>query len=133
MDRRTALKAGIPAVTMTLAGCVSGGDGSTDSDSNTAVQVVNDTESKRLISISITSVPDEDSGFTKYFSDAAVVAAADRHTFEDGLPQSDHSPAVVALVAVDDERVETFEFEYSMSLATVRVKVLKDGRIELHA
>jgi hypothetical protein len=129
MDRRELLKVGIPILTMLIPGCM--GDDSSDPNPETPIEVINKSGKRHLVSVSITTVPEEHGGFTKYFSDVHLVEGGSRHTFDEGMGGTDHTPEIFVLVALDNETVGQSSFEYSSTMSRIKIRVTEEGDVEI--
>jgi len=98
------------------------------------VVLENQHDRKHMLSVSITSIPDEMSGFTTYFDETWELSAGESRTYndEDGLTLGDYGPEVMALAVLDDETTTRSDFGLGFDLDEIRVFITANGDIEVH-
>jgi|AntDeeMetagen285_2_1112576.scaffolds.fasta_scaffold00126_1 hypothetical protein len=95
------------------------------------VVLKNNHNTPHMMSVSVTSIPDEGLGFTEYFSDTWLVDTGGKHTFEEGIAFPDFGPKLMALVVLENETAKRADFSLSSDLTELRVLVTENGEIKV--
>lgn len=130
-SRRNALRLLGTGLMGGLAGCSSLTSG--DKQEYAPVVLENNHNTPHMMSVSITTIPDEGLGFTEYFSDTWLVDSGGEHTFEEGPAFTDYEPELMALVVLENETAKRTEFSFSPDLTELRVLITEKGEIEVQS
>lgn len=108
------------AVSVSMAGCSDLGVGP---PGYVPVIFENRTDQTRMVSGTITSVPDEQSGYMNYFNEVVQVRPGESEKFEEGLQKQDYDPEVLGMATIENGTSLAEKFRFSFDLTEVRFVV----------
>ncbi|MFC7046025.1 hypothetical protein ACFQH6_11910 [Halobacteriaceae archaeon GCM10025711] len=130
-SRRETLQALGAGVVTGLAGCSALGPG--DEQEYAPVVFENSQDRKRVMSVSVITVPRSGLGYQEFFSEVALLAPGGEETFEEGLVFTDTSHDLMALAVLDDETAMREEFTFGFPFNELRVSIDGGGGIQISA
>lgn len=127
-SRRNFLQLGALGAVSALSGCTTSFGNSQES---AAVVVENNHDTVHLLSVAVSTQPDDGGGYTEYFSETLQIQSGERETFEQGLAFTDYAPNLFAMTMIDDETTSTTEFELGLDVQELRVQITENGQIQM--
>lgn len=126
-SRRRFLHLGGISSVAALSGCTSFGG----PQGYAAVVVENNHDSTHVISMAVSSQPDENAGYTEYFSEMIYLQAGERERFDEALTFTDYVPRLLAMAVTDSETTATTNFDLRRELEELRVEITDAGELQM--
>lgn len=126
-SRRTFLRLGGLGAVASLSGCTFFGG----LQEYAALVVENNHDTTHLLSVAVSSPPDDGGGYTEHFSETLHLQAGEQETFEQGLAFTDHAPGLFAMAMTDSGTTATTNFELSRDIQEFRVQITETGETQM--